>query len=345
MTHLGTTLYRLCIISFLTAYPLMARDKYKVDFSPVFSSTPSTGFSMGGAFFIHPTEAFPHKMDIKASLTTKAKYKLETLYIKPHFLLEDLSLDILAHIENVGYNERYDNAQREGQNQLKGKTYNFNVGTTYAFDNGIFSGIFSNVKAFQEDITDEHSKSISYGLSVGLDQRDDPSNSKEGYYINITNTLLPQADNAIKSEADFRNFISFDQLTWAFRLSGGVANKPLESQIDQYALGGGHTLRGTPRHRLIGDEFYLMQNELRLSVGSLSIFPVDLVAFSEYGDAKSRNAKNRDTKNEGMTSHPILTTGVGARFALPPSMKVKLRFDLAYSEEKLGFYVLFREAF
>lgn len=180
----------------------------------------------------------------------------------------------------------------------------------------------------------EPEQSAGYGWRLTVDERDTAFSSKAGNYLsmqmlNIPVTMTTTHKSFRVVTVDARQFYSVWQLTFAFRLNGGLGSTDT-SYLYRARLGGTDQLRGFYTNRFRGDNFLLGQAEMRFEI----IPALSLVAFTDAGNVG--DPVIRDLKQ---------TYGGGVRFGLPPDWVKKARLDFAFAKDQSGVSFVFDETF
>ena len=172
-------------------------------------------------------------------------------------------------------------------------------------------------------------------VAMGYDSRDSWESAKKGQYHQVSFGCALQKNGVCQIDGDFRFYFPVhDKICLAFRGFAGMALFNKSTYSLGYNLGGSKVFRGFPYNRFRGDKVYFTQSELRTDLWKEVLSGV---LFFEMGEVASYKEK---------FTAPRWDYGVGLRFGLPPSYRIKLRVDLGFSDKEMyNITVNFRQAF
>ena len=124
-------------------------------------------------------------------------------------------------------------------------------------------------------------------------------------------------------------FSLFKNERWFVQWSGGLSFYDSKDSEDlpysfQYKLGGINQLRGYLKDRWYGDQYYLLQIELRYPLSKF----LQPMLFTDIGQTR-------------FTETALVTYGVGLRVGLPPSYDQKIRVEYGHGKDQSNFIVSF----
>ena len=167
------------------------------------------------------------------------------------------------------------------------------------------------------------------------DSRDSWENTKKGQYHQVSFGCALRANGTCLLEGDFRFYFPIhNKASLAFR---GFTGRALFNELTYslaYRLGGSKVLRGFAYNRFRGDNVYFAQSELRMDFWKEILSGV---LFFELGEVSSRGERFLG---------PRWDYGLGLRFGIPPSYKMKIRVDLGFPDKEIyNITVDFRQSF
>lgn len=172
-------------------------------------------------------------------------------------------------------------------------------------------------------------------VTAGYENRDSQENTKKGQYHQASFGCALQKNGVCQMEGDFRFYFPVHNKVYlAFRGFAGMALFNDLTYSLAYSLGGSKVFRGFTYNRFRGDKVYFTQSELRADLWKEVLSGV---LFFEMGEVAFYKEK---------FTAPRWDYGVGLRFGIPPSYKIKLRVDLGFSDKEMyNITVNFRQSF
>lgn len=309
--------------------------KNQLRFSAAYATIPqSFNLNFNGLFnsFIYNMD---FKLDITASnlrLTKYYGYGNETKYssnleIENYYKLEQklfeikpsLLLKLFEHnLIDIGFSYSYQNQSIDNKILLNDfPTFNYGLGKFNLL------GIYLNFE---------------------IDKRDNTNNAKQGYYLNLSNSIYPKLLDSektfFKSHVDFRIFKTmniFTETTFAFRMGGGKLWGKYPFFKSEF-LGGVENLRGFRRERFSGDASVFGQAEIRAYISRWGIIipgKFGLLSFIETGRVFTNNDKSE-------LWHPSYGAGLWLSFI---ERTVNISFTYAKSVEIAALILKFSMGF
>lgn len=175
------------------------------------------------------------------------------------------------------------------------------------------------------------------GLTLTFDARNNVLNSTKGSFLEISgnsfHSVLGSEFRFSRFTFDARKYYTFGKIsvgTQAYlQLNEGVV--PFRAMP---VLGGASNLRGFYRGRFRDNNMTLLQVEMRMPL----FWRIGLAAFTGMGQVAS-------SINEFKTHEFKYNVGTGLRYRVNQKDNVNIRFDVGFTNEGYGFYVVFAEAF
>ena len=162
------------------------------------------------------------------------------------------------------------------------------------------------------------------GLRAVFDNRDNTLSSEAGSLLSVDMKALPArlalvdgAQDTWQAQAEWRRFQKLGRgMVLAQRLAGGGSlGQP--SYSDRFTLGGTTLLRGFEDNRFRGNQFYCLQEELRVPIWKALSAATSL----DLGDV-----------SDSALGKPRRSMQAGIRAGLPPSYGMKARLDFGYGD-------------
>jgi outer membrane protein assembly factor BamA len=178
---------------------------------------------------------------------------------------------------------------------------------------------------------------IGLGLWLFYDTRDSQLHPTKGVYDTLTFRLVPEGLSTFKdsrtfgqAEMDHRIFHSPAPGTvLAGRLLLGWSWGYPSYQY-RYTLGGPYYLKGYYNNRFRGENFYVVQGEVRQDL----FWIFSGAVFVEAGEV-----------SDGRFEGGEFSAGFGLRMTLPPDHIAKVRLDAAWAKDQYSVYFIFGETF
>jgi outer membrane protein assembly factor BamA len=175
------------------------------------------------------------------------------------------------------------------------------------------------------------------GLTLTFDKRNNVLNTTKGSFFEVSGSSF---HSLIGSEFAFSRFMLDARKYYTFGkiiLSGQAYFQLNEGVVPFRALpvlGGASNLRGFYRGRFRDNNMTIIQTEMRLPL----IWRIGLAAFTGMGQVAAN-------LNEFKTDEFKYNIGSGLRYKINKKDNVNIRFDVGFTNEGYGFYVVFAEAF
>jgi len=216
------------------------------------------------------------------------------------------------------------------KNTFVGVEYNFN----YLFD--VFP--LKNTP-FEEQLRTSEGVNSGFGLLFVRDSRDNMQSAKIGNYqeiaFNSYHKIFGSKYNYLTLKADVRQYLPIStRQTLALQLLGLFTEGNFVPFHRQAMIGGEFLMRGYYNGRYRDNDLLACQLENRIEFSRRW----GMVVFGAVGGVTDR-AYKFDVKNIKITG------GLGLRFAIKPQNRLKIRFDVGFSEEGFGIYSGLSEAF
>ncbi len=175
------------------------------------------------------------------------------------------------------------------------------------------------------------------GLTLTFDKRNNVLNTTKGSFWEVSGNsfhwVLGSEFNFSRFIFDARKYYTFGKISVGaqayFQLNEGIV--PFRALP---VLGGASNMRGFYRGRFRDNNMTLVQTEMRMPL----FWRIGLAAFTGIGQVASR-------LNEFRTNEFKYNVGTGLRYVINKNDNVNIRFDVGFTDEGYGFYVVFAEAF
>jgi hemolysin activation/secretion protein len=203
--------------------------------------------------------------------------------------------------------------------------------------NGIATDVAQFVLSYTGTLPDKYGKT-----SAGLEMYYSPGDLTSGNNNTDFNLLRPN------SKADYfygrLNAERVTRLPWNFSwlLSGwGQYSTERLPPSEELALGGYNTIRGYDERVLIGDDGWIIDNEIRTPpislVNWLNIPTVtDQLQFLVFFDYGHLHVKNPDSQSGDVENSTLYSTGVGLRYSLRHNLSVRFDYGFPLTEKDLN---------
>lgn len=175
------------------------------------------------------------------------------------------------------------------------------------------------------------------GLTLTFDKRNNVLNTTKGSFLEISGSSF---HSLLGSEFGFSRF-TFDARKYYTlgKISVGTqvylqTNEGVVPFRALPVLGGASNLRGFYRGRFRDNNMTLIQTEMRMPL----IWRIGLAAFTGMGQVAS-------SINQFRADEFKYNFGTGLRYKINKKDNVNIRFDVGFTNEGHGFYVVFAEAF
>ena len=175
------------------------------------------------------------------------------------------------------------------------------------------------------------------GLTLTFDKRNNVLNTTKGSFLEVSgssfHSVLGSEFNFSRFTFDARKYITFRKVSFGtqayIQLNEGVV--PFRAMP---VLGGASNLRGFYRGRFRDNNMTLVQAEMRMPL----FWRIGLAGFTGLGQVAS-------SLGEFKTDQFKYNAGTGLRYVINKKDEVNLRFDVGFTNEGYGFYIVFAEAF
>jgi outer membrane protein assembly factor BamA len=335
-------------------------EKKTLQFVPIpavfYTPETSLGFGVSAVLLYRlPGEGLatrPSSLNGVAIYTVKKQYNIS---IAPEFWLggEDYYLKLgggyrgfPSQFYGVGKSTDLDDQESYTKNEVEGKLAFLRraVGPLYAGVNYLFSefeiqDVGRGGLLERRTLTGSEGGTVSSpGVAVTYDTRDNTFSARSGAHLQATAALTDPAFGAdftyAKYVIDLRDYVPlWERHALAFQATTTIIGG--EAPFTQLAeLGGSDNLRGIYRGRHRGRSALTLQSEYR--------FPI-YWRFAGAVFAGAGGVEERFNFLHAADFHGA--AGAGLRFRLLKNEAMNLRFDFGVSEDDLGFYVVFGEAF
>lgn len=175
------------------------------------------------------------------------------------------------------------------------------------------------------------------GLTLTFDKRNNVLNTTKGSFLDVSgnsfHSVLGSEFNFSRFTFDARKYYTIGKISVGaqayLQLNEGVV--PFRAMP---VLGGASNLRGFYRGRFRDNNMTLVQAEMRMPL----FWRIGFAAFTGMGQVAS-------SVNEFKTDEFKYNVGTGFRYVINKKDNVNIRFDVGFTNEGCGFYVVFAEAF
>ncbi len=207
--------------------------------------------------------------------------------------------------------------------------YLFNLG--WFLYGGAFTGFqYREEDSLQPKFPTEHALLV--GLLLYYDSRNDLFDPTEGEYYSVRSWLLAQTRTPLFLDGSIQLFFPvLSRVVLAQHGKMGLTLLEPSSYLFRFKLGGTQTLRGFRFNRFRGENYYLSQTEVRVSLFRF----LTLAVFCDLGSAD----------DNVFTLSPHISYGGGVRLGLPPNYNQKIRIEWGFGEDQTNWMIAFAHPF
>lgn len=195
--------------------------------------------------------------------------------------------------------------------------------------------IQNNSRQAHENCLDFSTESMvsSLGIIARKDTRDKKFNPLTGYFLKATAKLSYdfKDQDSVFFQTEARSLFVYPFLEdnrWVLNLALGWSFHPEDTSLipysSQFKLGGIDYLRGYRHGRFFSGEYYLIQNEIKISLNRWfqSVFFIDIGEIELF-------------------AFPYITAGLGFHIGFPPHYDQRIRFEWGVGKDQNNFVVAF----